>query len=189
LVLLIPLTVEARYGWYFSDISIFGGQQYRFGQYSFWGFELSFDHALKSCIIKPRYYGVGLIYSVNYNQSEIGLKGSWNPTRLVMPITRSIKFYPYIFMQGNMVYTKNNIKIGETDPEYGYNFRPGLGLTGNFRESSIVSIRTILQVGYNIGTANAKTFKEALAIEVKIGLGLNIIAIKRNKHQNNENSQ
>lgn len=184
MALIIPLTCDAKFGWSFTDYSLLVGQQYRFGQRPLWAFEFQYDRFSTNCLKQRKYCGIGANYSFNDNYSEIGLKAMWNPTRLAVLASRSTKFYPYLFGQGNFIQTKTqNPLTAENKPINSYSFRPGLGLTGNFREDKVLSIRTYIQLGYNIPLENAQNFKNSLTLEFKLGIGINARRIKRNQQQ------
>ena len=176
------MTCLSKFGWSFTDFSIFPGQQYKFGQRPFWNFEFQYDKYSSSCLHQSHYFGIGANYSYNENQTEFGLKGMLNPTRIKIMVSRTVKFYPYLFGQGNFIQTKSFDPItSERKQISNYGFRPGLGLTGNIREDKILSIRTSLQVGYNIVFNNSQSFKNSLTLEFKVGVGLNSRRLKRNR--------
>lgn len=176
------MTCLGKFGWSFADYSIFAGQQYRFGQRPLWNFELQYDKYRKSCTYQSHYFGIGLNYSFNDNQTEIGVKGMYNPTRFKFLVSRTIKFYPYFFGQGNYIQTKSIDQTStETKPADSYSFRPGLGLSGNIRDDKVLCIRTSIQVGYNIPFNNAQSFKNSLTLEFKVGIGINARRLKQNK--------
>jgi len=104
--------------------------------------------------------------------------------------SHSTKFYPYLFGQGNFIQTKSQDQVTSENKQINrYSFRPGLGLTGNFREDKILSIRTYLQIGYNILINNTQNFKNSLAFEFKLGFGINSRRIKRKQQKEIENEQ
>lgn len=176
------MTCLGKFGWSFADYSILAGQQYRFGQRPLWNFELQYDKYSSSCLHQSHYFGIGLNYSFNDNQTEFGLKGMLNPTHFKIMVSRAVKFYPYLFGQGNFIQTKSFDPITtESKQISNYGFRPGLGLTGNIREDKILSIRTSLQVGYNILLNNGQSLKNSLTLEFKVGVGINLRRLKRNK--------
>jgi hypothetical protein len=179
---MFPMTCLAKFGWSFSDYSILAGQQYRFGQRPLWNFEFQFDKYSSSCLHQSHYFGIGLNYSFNENQTELGLKGMFNPTHFKIMVSRTIKFYPYLFGQGNFIKTKYLDQItNESKQISNYGFRPGLGLTGNIREDKVLSIRLSLQVGYNISFDNSQSLKNSLTFEFKVGFGINSRRLSRNK--------
>lgn len=184
------MTCDAKFGWSFTDYSLLAGQQYRFGQRPLWTFEFQYDRFSTSCLRQRKYFGIGANYSFNNNNSELGLKAMWNPTRLTILASRSTKFYPYLFGQGNY-FQKNtqNSLTTENKPINGFGFRPGLGLTGNFREDKVLSIRTYLQLGYNIPFDKTQNFKNSLTLEFKLGFGINARRIKRNQQKDIETEQ
>ena len=182
LIIILPLTCEARFGWSFTNYSIITGQQYRIGQRPLWGFELQYDRFSSSCLTHKKYFGIATNYSFNDTYNEIGLKFMWNPTRQVILFSRSIKFYPYLFGQGNYVQTKLQEPLTAGIRKMsGYNFRPGLGVTGNIRETKVISIRTYVQLGFNIPIDNALKPKNPLTFEFKVGIGINARQLKRDK--------
>lgn len=173
------------------DYSLLVGQQYRFGQRPLWSFEIQYDRFSTNCLRQRKYFGIGANYSFNDNYSELGLKAMWNPTRLTVLVNRSTKFYPYLFGQGNFIQSiaQNPLTI-ENKPINNYSFRPGLGLTGNFREDKILILRTYIQVGYNIPfDNNTQNFKNSLTLEFKLGIGINARQIKKNKQKDIETEQ
>jgi hypothetical protein len=183
LTLILPLTCDAKFGWSFTDYSLLAGQQYRFGQRPLWSFEFQYDKFSSSCLRHTHYKGIGVSYNFNDNQTEFGLKGMWNPTNWTVLASRSTKFYPYLFGQGNFIQTKTPSTIaGENKQIKSYSFRPGLGLTGNFLENKVLNIRTYLQLGYNIPSSNGQNFKNSLTLEFKLGFGINSRRINKN-HQ------
>lgn len=182
MTIILPLTCFGKFGWSFADYSILAGQQYRFGLRPLWNFELQYDKYSKSCIHQSHYFGFGLNYSFNDNQTELGLKGMWNPTRFKIMVSRTVKFYPYLFGQGNFLQTKITDPITTENKQItGYSIRPGLGLSGNIRDNKTLCIRTSLQVGYDIPFDNAQSFKNSLTLEFKVGIGINVRRLKRNK--------
>ncbi len=191
MTLILPLTCDAKFGWSFTDYSLLAGQQYRFGQRPLWSFEFQYDRFSTNCLRQRKYFGIGANYSFNDKYNEHGLKAMWNPTRLTVLVSRSTKFYPYLFGQGNFIQTKTqNPLTTENKPRNSYSFRPGLGLTGNFREDKILSLRTYIQVGYNIPfDNNTQNFKNSLTLEFKLGIGINARHIKRNKQKDIETEQ
>jgi hypothetical protein len=187
LTLILPLTSDAKFGWSFTDYSLLAGQQYRFSQRPLLAFEFQYDRFHTSCLRQRKYFGIGANYSFNDNYSELGLKAMWNPTRLTILASRSTKFYPYLFGQGNYYQTKaQNPLTTENKPNNGFGFRPGLGLTGNLREDKVLSIRTYLQLGYNIPFDKTQIFKNSLTLEFKLGFGINSRRIKRNQQMDIE---
>jgi hypothetical protein len=101
-----------------------------------------------------------------------------------------MRLYPYLFGQANFVQTKTQNLITTEDLKVNsYSFRPGLGLTGNFMENNEVSIRTSLQLGYTLPFENIQNSKNPLMLEFKLGLGLNVAKLKRNRQQNAETEQ
>jgi hypothetical protein len=97
-------------------------------------------------------------------------------------VTRSVKFYPYLFGQGNFIQTRSIDPITTENKQISkYGFRPGVGLSGNIREDKVLCIRTSLQVGYNIPFDKAQSLKNSLTLEFKVGIGINSKRIKRNK--------
>lgn len=190
LTLILPLTSNARFGWSFTDYSILAGQQYRFEQRPLWSFEFQYDKCSKHCLRETHYRGIAVNYSFNNNQTEIGLKGMWNPTNWTVLASSSTKFYPYLFGQGNYLQTKSQDPItAENKQINSYNFRPGLGLTGNFREDNVLNIKTYLQLGYNIPFNSTQNFKNALTLEFKLGFGINTRRLKRNQQKELETEQ
>ncbi len=184
------MTCDAKFGWSFTDYSFLCGQQYRFGQPSLWSFEFQYDKFSKSCTRQTHYYGIGANYSYNDNQSELGIKYMWNPTFLKIMVSRSTKFYPYLFGQGNFIQTKSQDQISTENKQINsYSLKPGLGLTGNFRDYKVLSIRTYLQIGYNISYDFPQNFKNSLTLEFKMGFGINARQIKRNKQIDTETEQ
>ena len=126
-ITMLPITFFGRFGWSFSDYSILAGQQRGFVLQPKWNFELQFDKYSKSCTHQSHYYGAGINYSVSDRETEIGLKGMFNPTRFNLMISRTVKIYPYLFGQGNYMLTKplEPFKI-ENKTISGFIFRPGL---------------------------------------------------------------
>jgi len=184
------MTCDAKFGWSYTDYSLLAGQQYRIGQRPLWSFEFQYDKFSSSCLRQTHYKGIGVSYSFNDNQTEFGLKGMWNPTRWTVLASRSTKFYPYLFGQGNFIQTKILDPItAENNQIKSYSLRPGLGLTGNFREDKILSIRTYLQIGYNIPFNSSQNFKNSMTIEFKLGFGINTRRIKRNQQKEIETEQ
>ena len=96
-ITMLPITFFGRFGWSFSDYSILAGQQRGFVLQPKWNFELQFDKYSKSCTHQSHYYGAGINYSVSDRETEIGLKGMFNPTRFNLMISRTVKIYPYLF--------------------------------------------------------------------------------------------
>lgn len=179
MTIILPLTCLGRSGWSFADYSILAGQQYRFGQRPLWNFELQYDKYSKSCLHQSHYFGFGLNYSFNDIQTEYGLKCMYNPTRYKIMASRTVKFYPYLFGQGNYIQTKSLDPITTENKQINkYGFRSGLGLSGNIREDKVLCIRTSLQVGYNIPLENAQSFKNSLMLEFKVGVGINTKRLK-----------
>jgi hypothetical protein len=87
-----------------------------------------------------------------------------------------------LFGQGNYVQIKlQEPLISEIRKMSGYNFRPGLGVTGNIRETKVISIRTYVQLGFNMPIDNALKPKNPLTFEFKVGIGLNARQLKRDK--------
>ena len=190
LTLILPLTVDAKIGWSFVDYSLMAGQQYRFGQQALLGFDFQYDKCSKSCTRYSNYKGIGVSCNFNNSQTELGIKGMWNPTRLIVFVSRSTKFYPYLFGQGNFIQTKSQNPVTIENKQMNcYNIRPGLGLTGNFRDYKVLSIRTYIQVGYNIPFNSAQNLKNSLTFEFKLGLGLNAMRLKRNQEKELETEQ
>ena len=182
MTIILPLTCLGKFGWSFADYSILAGQLYRFGQRPLWNFELQYDKYSKSCLHQSHYFGFGLNYSFNDIQTEYGLKGMYNPARYKIMVSRTVKFYPYLFGQGNYIQTKSVDPITTENKQINkYGFRPGLGLSGNIREDKVLCIRTSLQVGYNIPLDNAQSFKNSLTLEFKVGVGINTKRLKRNR--------
>jgi hypothetical protein len=182
LIISFPLTCLGKFGWRFADYSILAGQQYYYGQPSLWNLELQYDKYSKSCIHQSHYFGIGLNYSFNTNQKEFGLKFMYNPTRLKIMVSRTFKLYPYLFGQGNFIQTESIAFItNEKMQTSKYSFRPGIGLSGNIRENKILCIRTSIQAGYNIIFNNTQNTKKALTLEFKVGFGINVSKLKRNK--------
>ena len=105
-ITMLPITFFGRFGWSFSDYSILAGQQRGFVLQPKWNFELQFDKYSKSCTHQSHYCGAGINYSVSDRETEIGLKGMFNPTRFNLMISRTVKIYPYLFGQGNYMLTK-----------------------------------------------------------------------------------
>lgn len=190
LILILPMTCEAHFGWAFTDYSLLAGQQYTFGQRPLWSIEFQYDKYSRSCISRTHYHGIGLNYNFNNYQSELGIKYMWNPTHLIILVSRSAKFYPYLFAQGGFIQLKRKEQIiNENKKIHGYNFRPGVGLTGNFRENKVLSIRIYLQLGYNILIDNSQSFKNPLALEFKLGFGINTRQLKKNSQIELENDE
>lgn len=187
LIMILPLTVSAKFGWSFNDYSFLFGQQYRIGQNFLWGIDFQYDRYRKNCLARKRYFGFGANYSFNSGYYEVGIKGMWNPTNLLIMPSRTIKFYPYLFGQGNYTAVKvlNNIS---PETATGYSIRPGIGLTGNIRDNKVLSIRTYLQAGYNIPFNNTQSFKSSLTIEFKVGIGINSRKLKRDKQPEEDES-
>lgn len=182
--------MTAKFGWSFTDYSFLAGQQYRYKIGPLWSFEFQYDRYRSSCLTQKRYLGLGANYSFNGAYNEWGLKCMWNPTRLIIMTSRTIKFYPYIFGQGNYIVSKNyDNNTAETNLVSSYGFRPGLGLTGKIREDHALSIRTYLQVGYNIPFDSDQNFKKSISVEFKVGFALNSRKMKRNKQSIEESEQ
>jgi hypothetical protein len=161
------------------DYSLLAGQQYRFGQRPLGSFEFQYDKYRRSCLRKTHYKGFGVSYNFNDNQFEFGIKGLWNPTHITVMASHSTKFYPYLFGQLNFIQTKSqNSVTNENKHINSYGFRPGIGLTGNFRDYKVLSIRTYLQLGYNISFYNAQNLKNSLTLEFKLGFGINSRRLK-----------
>jgi len=176
------MTCLGKFGWSFADYSILAGQQYRFGQRPLWNFELQYDKYSSSCLHQSHYFGIGLNYSFNDNQTEYGLKGMLNPTHFKIMVSRTVKFYPYLFGQGNFIQTNSLDPITNERKQIGsYSFRPGLGLTGNVMEDKVLNIKTSLQVGYNIPFDNTQSVKNSLTLEFKVGIGINSRRLKSNR--------
>lgn len=181
------MTCEAQFGWSFKDYSLLAGQQYRLGQRALWAFEFQYDRYGRSCIEQKKYCGIGVNYSFNKSYKELGLKVMWNPTRLTILASRSTKFYPYLVGQVNYIQTNahNSFEV-ENKFQTSFGFRPGLGITGNFRENKVLSIRTYLQLGYNIPFENSQNFSNSLTLELKLGFGINTIQLIRNQQKDIE---
>lgn len=147
-----------------------------FGQKPLWSVDFQYDRYSKTCINRTHYFGLGIVYAKNRNYEELGAKVMWNPTRVVLVASRTAKFYPYLFGQANYIRL-----IPQVNGAFnGYGVRPGIGITGNLRDDQLVNIRTHLQVGCTIPLDNLPTNKVSLAIELKVGLGINAKRLKRN---------
>ena len=182
--------MTAKFGWSFTDYSFLAGQQYRYRIGPLWSFEYQYDRYRSNCLTQKRYFGLGVNYSFNGAYKEFGLKCMWNPTRLIIMTSRTIKFYPYIFGQGNYIVSKNYYNnTAEANLVSTYGFRPGLGLTGKIREDKALSIRTYLQVGYNIPFDSDHNLKNSISVEFKVGFAINSRKMKRNKQSTEENEQ
>ncbi len=176
------MTCEAKLGWSFADISILSGQQYRYGQRSLWSLEVQYDRVHKNCRMHRKYFGFAANYSFNENYSERGLKVMWDPINSSFPISRMSRFYPYIFGQGNYSQEKSNdLLTSENKLINSYSFRPGLGLTANFKEPNLLSLRAYIQVGYNLPINHTPNFKNSLIFEFKVGVGLHARRLRRQK--------
>lgn len=184
---MIPVICLGKVGWTFNDYSILAGQQYRVGLRPLQNHELQYDNYSTSCTRQSHYLGLGLNYSFNDNIKEFGIKAMYNPTRINIKVTRTIKFYPYFFGQGNFIQTKYTDPISAQNKQINkYGLRPGIGLSGNVRDNKVLNIRTSLQVGYNILFDNAESLKKPLTLEIKVGIGINSKKIKRNRPKEEE---
>lgn len=136
------------------------------------GFDLQYDHFSRTCTNYNGYRGLGINYSVNNGQKEFGLKAMFNPTRLSWGVTRSLRFYPYLFAQGNYTRAKRQDPVTNENTTYNYfNFRPGLGIAGRYSPGKRIVLRNSLQLGYDTAVKKAQN---PWVVEVKIGIGLNM---------------
>ena len=186
-LLFVPVICFARIGWSFSSYSFLFGQQYRYNQKSIFTAELQYDFFRTSCTVRPVYYGASITYSEINNYSELGFKGMWNPTRIIIMANNILRFYPYMFTQANYFpqdqrggFTSGMRSIGN------YGVRTGIGLAGNFPELKILNFRCHIQLGYHQSYTISETFSNSLVVEFKIGAGINVLAIKRKSHNSDE---
>lgn len=185
--LLAPVFCCARIGWSFSSFSFLAGQQYRYNQKSILAAELQYDFFHTSCIERPVYYGASISYAQTKNFSELGLKGMWNPIRIILMANNYFRFYPYIFAQANYFSPNQSRDFVSGMSSIGnYGIRPGIGLAGNLPELRVLNFRCHVQVGYHKPFANTGTFTNSLVVEFKVGVGINVLTIKRNSQNNGE---
>ena len=174
LAILGPINSKAYRVWTFSDLSFSVGQQYRFSQNPLQSYEIQYDKYFSGCRGAKYYRGIGLNYSHNKHQTEHGVKLMWNPTHLLLAISRNSKLFPYLYGQGNFNQTKL-IDPTTTNPKNknSFSLRPGFGVTGYFKVSKLLSIRTYLQMGYHLQSNILQNFKNSLTLELKVGIGIN----------------
>jgi hypothetical protein len=173
-MLILPVICDARRGWAFSDYSILAGPQSRFASQSTWGYDFQYDRFNSTCIRRRNYFGIGVNFALNDHYSEIGLKGMYNPTHYVVQISRNSNLYPYFFLQGNYAKTTVNVQQA-TEPltVNGFLYRPGIGISGNFLENRLMSMRTYLQFGMNTQIGTSQNFQSIWVLEFKLGIGFN----------------
>jgi hypothetical protein len=185
--LLLPVFCSARIGWSFSSFSFLAGQQYRYNQKSILVAELQYDFFRTSCIERPVYYGASISYAKTNNFTEFGLKGMWNPTRRILMANNYLRFYPYMFAQANYYSQNQSDSFASGMSSIGnYGIRSGIGITGNLPELRVLNFRYHVQVGYHQPFANTGTFANSLVVEFKVGVGINVLAIKRNSQNKGE---
>lgn len=113
-----------------------------------------------------------------YNATTYSVKGMYNPTKLLVPLSRKTKFYPYIFGQGNLIQI-NPSGTQEQKSTISYDVTTGIGITGDINDFKVVNLRTYLQLGYNMPLHNTTTnFANALLLQFKVGIGINMRRVK-----------
>lgn len=166
ILLLLPLSSNARVGWGFSNYSLFYGGLYHLQGGYMQNVEILYDRSIRSCVSRTPHFGIGANVSFNSNYSEFGLKGLYNPTRITYWFSRNLHLFPYIYAQAN--YSVSN--LDQQDRSY-YGFRPGVGIiTNNDRGTSM--FRLLVQIGYNFN-AYSKEVANGLSVELKLGIGIN----------------
>lgn len=172
LALALSSSCLANYTLRFNDYSFHIGKHYRFNQNPMYSFDLQYDRFYKSCLKNKKYFGIGSNCFFNEAHKEIGIKALWNPTQVFINNHQSIKFIPYIFIEGILILkniptepilTKSNNKI----------LRPGLGITNIFCKHLPFNIRTSVQLGYNSTQKHIFELKKPLSLDFKIGIAIN----------------
>ena len=171
-----------RVGWSFSEFSGNYGLTSNFNNAPLHSFELMYDRGLRSCTVKPFYYGISLINSFNQNRNEYSLKFLINPTRKMLALTRRSRFYPYGFIQGNRTKLKYDV-----NNNIDYNYKSGIGFNGQHYLGGKIKMRTIIQFGYifndNYLSNNAKLF-----IDFKLGFSISTRGLFRRNKTTSETS-
>ena len=174
ILILLPLSINARMGWWFNNYSLLYGGLYHLQSGYLQNIELLYDKGRRSCTSRPTYFGFGANASVNSNYSEFGIKGFYNPTRITFPFIRALLLSPYLYAQAN--YTLDNLA---NDNRQYFGFRPGLGLISIHGRKKVI-FRVSAQVGYNINSY-VNEVAHGLSVELKVGIGLNIKRIRAAK--------
>jgi hypothetical protein len=166
----IPLSSEAVGGWHFRSVSAFYGLSYNRGNSYGNSFEFLYEKGRSSCLIRPRYFGLGVGGNFSKDSREIGLKGQIIPGHLHWSTygKRGILLLPYAYLQGNM---QKQFIPGLEAYTNGFNCRPGLGITTQPRTRYLASLRANLQAGYTISSLSKTT--TPFLIEFKLGIGIN----------------
>lgn len=157
---------DARFGWNFSEYTLFAGQGYSVVNTPAFEVEFQYDYLRKGCTYSRKYTGIGINYSKSSERLEIGLKAMFSPLKTFFPITSYSTLYPYTLLQLNT--SKPN---WNTSNQTNYNIRPGIGVLFNTFENKQWNIRSYAQIGYN--TLISGSEENHFILQLKIGIGFN----------------
>lgn len=179
-IIFFSLICYGSRGFSINDLSLLVGRQFRTNNQSIWGIELQFEKFSSGCVYHRQYYGFGMNYHVNSNQSEFGVKGMWNPTRRMLFINRRIFVMPYVFGQTNLIEYRSTTTINPDNQTFkGFSATPGIGLSGTRQGGKSLVIKTSIQAGYIFPFSNNSTTNSGFSFDFKIGIGINTWKLKK----------
>lgn len=145
------------------------------GQYNFLdefngGAELLYDHNMRSCVSRSRFYGAALSGIWSYRFNEYGFKTYWAPANWQWMMSRNFHSNPYFFAQVN--YKQKHISTGKISD---WNFRPGIGFISINKPTKGFCFRYGIQAGYAIGDTFLPANKRII-LEGRLGIGFSLPA-------------
>ncbi len=173
---LVPVLLLGRTGWWNQNYSILYGPAYYYENVFYHSFDFQYDSQKQSCTTGSSFKGFALSSSFDNQLQELGIRGFINPTRISFGISKSIRAFPYMYVQQNMERENKEIKKSNL------NTRPGIGISGIVGFGNSITSRFQIQGGYSLNRDYLDN-GNGLVIEFKVGLGIDLRKVRSRKRE------